>query len=706
MTEATAHALRVLEYERIREVLSSYATSSLGKAQALSLEPCPSAREAAAELARTEEMRALIRRGRLPLAGVRDVLREFEAETAQGRAAGPGLLYRLVDLLEAAKSVREVLARHASALPELAALASRMDDLPDLREAIVSKIDAREGVRDDATERLSALRRTIRDLRDSLRSRASRILAQPKLRAAFQTEGLTVKDDRYLLPVKAEYRSWVPGPIRDRSQSGATLYVEPEEISLDGDRLLEALDAERDEAEVVLWDLTRRALAARETIRAVQQTLGRMDFIHAKAAFAEAFGLASPAVADGGALELVEVRHPYLLWLARGAGRGPGDADMETARSRVVPIDVRLGDAYRILVVTGPNTGGKTVALKTIGLTVLMALSGVPVAAREGTKVPWFSKVFADIGDEQSIEQSLSTFSAHLQNIIRVVREADEESLVLLDELGAGTDPLEGAALGRALLDTFLAKRWTAVITTHLGNLKEYAYTREGVENAAMEFDPKTLRPTYRMLLGVPGSSNALAIARRMGLDPAIVGAAEAEIAAAQAPTRDLISRMERSRRRAEKELRRAERVRRRAQGEAREYRERLESVEAQREALLSEADRLVEDSIRKVRETIGPLVERLRNVPKTHRPLVDKLAEEVERLLTATPVGEKREAYARSLKKDDFVYVPKFREKARVRKVDKADRKLTVLLNGILVEIGFDDVSWLEGPPAGSGPA
>ena len=697
--DPSSHALRVLEYDRVREVIASYAVSALGKGLASRMMPLPSQEEARKHLAQTTEMRALLKRQRVPLQGLQDVVAELEAITGQGQPAEPELLFHVADLLTTGRTVRELFEQHASALPELAALVAGLGDLPVLREEILGKLDPRAGVKDGATEKLGDLRRQIGDLRSILRSKAARKLSDPRLRAAFQSEGVTIKNDRYLLPVKAEYRSWIHGPIRDRSQSGSTLYVEPDEITLEGDLLIDVLESERSEVERVLWDLTRSALAARPVLKSLQETLGRVDFTQAKASYAETFGFSTPELRADGVLDLRSARHPYLLWLARDTRRDHRDIDLEEVNGKVVPIDVRLGETFGVLVVTGPNTGGKTVTLKTIGLNVLMALSGVPVAAAEGSKVPWFATVFADIGDEQSIEQNLSTFSAHLTQIRDVLRHADERSLILIDELGSGTDPLDGAALGRALLDRFLDRGWRAIITTHIGSLKEYAYSREGVENAAMEFDVRTLQPTYRLLMGVPGSSNALAIARRMGLDEDVLKAAELEIAQVKAPTRDIISRMEKSRRMVEKERRRTERARRRVQGAARIYEERLKEVEAMRGAMQAEAQLLVDHSVREVKGKIAPLVEDLKNVPKTHRPLVDKLAEETENLLAGTPLGARRESYARSLKKEDEVYVPKFRQKAKVRKIDKANRVLTVLLNGIPTEISFDDISWIDGP-------
>ena len=699
-SDTTRHALEVLEYDRIRETVAAYAASPLGKARAGELLPLADLETVRLHLKQTEEMRALSRRARIPLSGLRDVMKELEALAEQGRPGDPEFLYRVVDLLRAGLSVRELLLENRSALPELGTMASEIEDLPDLREEIPARIDPREGVRDEATEKLGGLRREIEILRRNLRSQVTRMHSDPRLRSAFQSEGISIKNDRYLLPVKAEYRSWVPGPIRDRSQSGSTLYVEPEAITYDGDRLLDALDRERDEVQRILWDLMRRVLAARDVLERIQEKLGWVDFTYAKACYAETFGLAAPEVNTDGILELREARHPHLLWLARDMKQDHREVDIDQVRRRVVPVSVRLGERFNILIITGPNTGGKTVALKTVGLNTLVALSGVPIAADPGSRVPLYSSVFADIGDEQSIEQSLSTFSSHLTHVIEILRAADRRSLILLDELGAGTDPIEGAALGRALLDLFLARGWSAMITTHLGSLKEYAYIHDGAENAAMEFDQRSLKPTYRLLMGVPGSSNALAIARRMGLDEEVLAAAEQETARVEAPTREIISRMEHSRRRVEKERRRAERVRRKAQGTAKAVERRLTELDAEREAMQAEAELAMDRVAREVKARLEPVVSQLRNVPKAHQSLVEKLAAEVSQLVRHTPLGEKREAFARSLKKGDEVYVPKFREKAQVKKIDKGGRALTILMNGLPVEVSFDDVSWLDGPP------
>jgi DNA mismatch repair protein MutS2 len=340
VTEPSGHALRVLEYDRIRDVLASYAVSAPGKDATSRMGPLADLATVERRLAETEEMKALLKHERLPLGGLRDVSGGLDAASAHGRPAEPDVLFQVVDLLRTGAAAREAIGRHRSALPRLAEIADGMDDIPSLRQEILAKIDAREGVKDGATEKLAALRAELQVLRDNLRARAHRILVEPRLRTAFQSEGLTVKNDRYLLPVKAEYRSWVHGPVRDRSQSGSTLYVEPDEITLEGDRLLEVLDKERDEVQRILWDLTRKTFAARSALGALQEKLAWLDFTAAKAAFASAFGFSAPEVNERGILDLRDARHPYLLWLARDLKRGPREVDLEAVQSKVVPISV------------------------------------------------------------------------------------------------------------------------------------------------------------------------------------------------------------------------------------------------------------------------------------------------------------------------------------------------------------------------------
>lgn len=694
--DPSGHALRVLEYDRIREVLASYASSALGRDVATRLKPRTDAPTIRRELAQTEEMRALLQHTRLPLTGSHDVLGELDRVKRHGRPAEPEQLFRVVELLRVGAALRELLAEN-SATPELRVVAQRFEDLPELREEIPAKVDSREGVRNDASPKLYEVRTQIAVHRKRLREGSNQILNTPRLRAAFQEGGVTVKHDRYLLPVKSEYRSWIKGPIRDRSHSGATLYVEPESLTQIGDQLIDCVDQERSEVLRILWELTRALLEVRPTLRRIQESVAWMDFTYAKACFADTFGLAAPTIEEQRVLDLREARHPYLMWLARDTRQDHREVDLAAIHAQVVPMSVRLGEHYRVLVVTGPNTGGKTVVLKTIGLNVLMALSGVPIAATSSSRVPYYSDVFADIGDEQSIEQSLSTFSSHLTQVIHVLRNASDEALILFDEMGAGTDPVEGAALGEAILDRCLERGWHTIITTHIGSLKTLAFSRGGVENAAMEFDEKSLQPTYRLLMGVPGRSMALAVARRMGLDEEVLRAAEKSTQRSGEPTERLIRGMEKSRRRIERERQKATNARRKMQGEVKEFEERKQELEAESATLRQEMEEEIDSVLRQAKMKLQPMLDRLQNVPKSHRELVDQLRAAVDDCMVSTPLGEKREAFARSLKKGDQVFVPKFRERAEVRKIDKGGRLLTVLLNGLRVQIGFDDVSWID---------
>ena len=695
-----SHALRVLEYNRVCEILTSFAATGLGRARIAALTPIGDRDELAARLQEVNEMRGLIEAARLPLAGFKEVATAIRALVEGGRPAEPELLWDILELLRGGRALRSALTRESDVYPAMARVGRSIEDVVELRERIERSIDPKGGLRDQATEKLARLRAEVSQARESIRRRIARLLTTPRLQRAMQQEGVKFKNDRYLLPVKEEYRRWVPGVVRDRSQTGATLYVEPADLVIDGDDLLRLLDSERNEAQRILWELTRDVLAVEDVLRRIQDRVADVDLTYAKARYARAYQLSQPRIVDAGegfALKLTEARHPYLMWMCRDETRGIHEPDLERVHAEVVALDVRLGNDRRILVVTGPNTGGKTVVLKTIGLNVLMALSGIPIAVGEGSCVPFVSNVFADIGDEQSIEQSLSTFSAHLTQIYEILRDGDPSALVLLDELGSGTDPLEGAALATALLEWFHGLGWHVIVTTHLGSLKEFAFTHDGAENAAMQFNRESLEPTFRMAVGLPGGSHALEIARRLGLLEEIVDAAQQEVDSAQGPTREVIEKMVDSHRRLEKERLRMQRLRQRAQGERRAAESDREEARVERDVWRKEAEILVDDVIRSARGKLVALVDKLRSVPKSHQPVVDELRWTLELLLTETPLGERREKFARSLKKEDEVYVPKFRERCKVRKINKTERVVTVLLNGIPTEIGFDDVSWLE---------
>jgi len=475
--------------------------------------------------------------------------------------------------------------------------------------------------------------------------------------------------------------------------------VEPEELVESQNAYADLRVQEDREVSLVLTLLTREILSREADIRSAMLALAHFDLVMARARYARDYRFTRAEV-GAGQLVLKDARHPLLLVQARVVARNQGHDERESvdrAVSSVVPLDVRLLGDFHCLVITGPNTGGKTVALKTVGLIVLLTQSGLFVPVAPGSSLPVFDGVHADIGDEQSLEQSLSTFSSHMSRIARILREATPRSLVLLDELGAGTDPLEGGALGEALLEVFHRTGVACIVTTHLSALKEFAYQHARAENACMEFDTESLRPTYRLLLGQPGRSNALLIARRLGLAREVCDRAVELLGDDDRRTEEVIAAMERSRRdldsrrqTMEEDVRAARDVRLSAEKE-------LEEARSREMTLSREAEHEIDSAVRELRRRLEPLLARLRSAP---RPL-DELATELESILDEalrrSKLDEKRRTYALGLKKEDTVYLPRYGQTGRVRKVDRGREVVSVRVGSLVVEVPFSDVSWIE---------
>ena len=449
------------------------------------------------------------------LGGVRDVRSPARA-AGRGQVLTPSELLEIADLARASTRLRRTFARTRQETPLLSTLAAGLADLEALRELIAGAVDERGEVRDSASRELQAIRRERDAVHGRLQQRMEALLRSASLRPSLQDPIVTLRDGRYVLPVRSEARSAVPGIVHDSSASGATIYVEPLAVIDLGNRWRELQAQERHEIERIMRTLSEAAGEAEHELVDAVERLARLDLALAKARLAGHLGAADLTEAGSdapwlveapAALRLVEARHPLL-------------------EGEVVPVTIEVGGETRALLITGPNTGGKTVALKTAGLLSLMALAGLPVSADKGTRIPVYDAVFADIGDEQSIEQSLSTFSGHVTAIIDILERAGPRSLVLLDELGAGTDPTEGAALAIAIVGRLAEEGATLIATTHHSELKLFAHREAGVLNASVEFDLETLAPTYRLRIGVPGQSNALAIAERLGMPGAIVEAA------------------------------------------------------------------------------------------------------------------------------------------------------------------------------------
>ncbi len=605
--------LRTLEYEKILARLAAHCDFPASAELARALGPTPSLRKARARLAETSEARRLLASHPMTIGGARDIRPHVDL-AARGGVLEPETLLEIKDTLAACRDLKKAILRMEDEYPLLSRLAARLPDTYGIVTAISHAISERGDVLDAASPDLASIRAELRTAHERLISRLQKIITNPKIVPMLQEAIITQRDGRYVIPLRAEFKGQIKAIVHDQSASGATLFIEPLTVVELNNRYRELGLAERDEVRRVLADLSSHVAAHAEALIAGIQALAELDLAFAKARYAEELDAVEPVLLESAktarlpTLKLLSARHPLL--------------DPET----VVPIDVVLEGGVRALVITGPNTGGKTVTLKTVGLLALMAQAGLHIPAQSGSELPCFRAVYADIGDEQSIEQSLSTFSAHIKNIIRILKKADAQSLVLLDELGAGTDPQEGSALARAILSYLLERRALTLVATHYPELKLFAHATPGVVNASVEFDLHTLRPTYHLTIGLPGRSNALAIAKRLGLPEAVLAAARREIHPDDLRADDLLDEIQRQKRLAHRERRKAEKARREAHRLRRELAERLEKIEDERLAILEAAREEAEAQVRALQAEVRELKRMLR---KARQPL--EAAKEVE---------------------------------------------------------------------------
>ncbi len=506
--------LEKLQFDRVRKVIADGCACSLGKELAHRLEPVTKRSAICRWFDQVREMTAAADAvGLPPLGGVHDIRTSVHAA---GKPAGLDAedLHVISETLAATANVARWVANLPEESPLLRHAARQIGDFGALATQIDRAIDERGQVRDDASGRLLEIRRSMERLRDEVGEIFARILRRPQMQRILQFPNATLRGDRTVLPLKTEYRGQLKGIVHQASDSGSTLFIEPAEAVQANNAIVRLKEEERREIVRILAQLSFVIHQNADGILQTLRGIGVLDLIAAKVRYLRTRNAVCPEVSSDRVLLLNQARHPVLLELAR--------AD-ETGQRSVVPIDVRLGDDFDLLVITGPNTGGKTVTLKTIGLLALMGQAGIPIPAGPGSRIPIYRRIHVDIGDEQSIEQSLSTFSSHLSNILRTIEQISEHSLVLLDELGSGTDPDEGAAIGRAIIDEIIRVGCCGVLTTHLSALKSVAFTSDRVDNASVEFDVESLRPTYHLRLGEPGNSNAITIAQRLGMPKRMV---------------------------------------------------------------------------------------------------------------------------------------------------------------------------------------
>lgn len=530
-------ALKTLEYYKIIDMLEAFATSSIGKNKCRQLRPLDNLTEI--ETMQQETADALSRiyqKGSLSFSGVKDVrgsLKRLEI----GSTLGIGELLAIRSLLENASrakaySRRETENEHTDSLDNMFEL---IEPLSPLAAEIGRCILSEDEISDDASTGLRQVRRSMKLTNDKIHTQLSSFVSGNS-RTYLQDAVVTMRNGRYCIPVKSEYKSQVPGMIHDQSSTGSTIFVEPMTIVRLNNEMRELEIQEQKEIEMILSNLSQLAAENLDAISDDVKLLSELDFIFARAQLAKFQNATEPRFNRDRIIDIKKARHPLI------------------DKHKVVPIDIRIGETFDLLIVTGPNTGGKTVSLKTVGLLTLMGQSGLHIPAFDNSRLSVFREVYADIGDEQSIEQSLSTFSSHMTNVVRFMETADSDSLVLFDELGAGTDPTEGAALAIAILSTLHDRGIRAMATTHYSELKVYALSTPGVENASCEFDVETLRPTYRLLIGVPGKSNAFAISQKLGLPLSIIERAKEQISQEDETFEDVLSSLEESRKTIESE--------------------------------------------------------------------------------------------------------------------------------------------------------
>ena len=633
-------ALKTLEYDKIINQLTEYAASPLGKALCQNLSPSSDLEEVRTWQAQTTDAVTRIRlKGSVSFSGIRDIGDSLKRLDIGSSLSIPELLSISSLLTVAARA--KVYGRHdgeddarGTGEPQddfdsLEPLFAGLEPLTPLNNEIKRCILSEDEVADDASPGLSHVRRSMKVTADRIHTQLNSILNSN--RSYLQDAVITMRDGRYCLPVKSEYKNQVSGMVHDQSATGSTLFIEPMAIIRLNNEMRELEIQEQKEIEAVLASLSNQAAPCTEELRMDMELLAQLDFIFAKAGLARHYKCSAPVFNDNGYIHIKDGRHPLLNPQA------------------VVPINVWLGREFDLLIVTGPNTGGKTVSLKTVGLFTLMGQSGLHIPAWEGSELAVFDQVFADIGDEQSIEQSLSTFSAHMTNIVRILNEADSRSLCLFDELGAGTDPTEGAALAIAILSFLHNMKCRTMATTHYSELKVFALSTPGVENACCEFNVETLQPTYRLLIGIPGKSNAFAISQKLGLPGYIIDDAKSHLEAKDESFEDLLTSLESSRLTIEKE-----------QAEINAYKDEIASL---KNRLTQKEERLDERKDKILKNATEEAQRILREAKET----ADQTIKQINKLAASSGVGKELEA-----------------ERARLRdQLKKTDEKLTVKPKG-----------------------
>ncbi|QFT90119.1 Endonuclease MutS2 [Bacillus sp. THAF10] len=683
--------LKVLEFNKVKDKLAGFSASSLGREKVLQLMPSIDYMEVVKSQEQTDEAATVLRlKGEVPLGGITDI----RAHVKRAEIGGTLNTQELLDIAGTIYAARK-LDRFVETLLEeelyIPILKNYMDQLviyPELERNIKNCIDEYGEVLDGASEKLRGIRQQLRSTESRVREKLESMIRSSNAQKMLSDSIVTIRNERYVIPVKQEYRGAYGGIVHDQSSSGATLFIEPQQVVDLNNVLQEAKVKEKLEIDRILAELSAEVAEVARDLMENVSILAEIDFMFAKAKYAKHIRATKPKINDKRIVRLVQARHPLI----------PGD--------EVVPNTIELGKDYTSIVITGPNTGGKTVTLKTLGLLQIMAQSGLQVPAQDGSEVGVFSAVYADIGDEQSIEQSLSTFSSHMVNIVDILKKVDHNSLVLFDELGAGTDPQEGAALAISILDEVYQRGACVIATTHYPELKAYGYNREGVVNASVEFNVDTLSPTYRLLIGVPGRSNAFEISKRLGLENDVIQRAKEFVSEDSNKVENMIASLEASQKRAEAEWQEAEQIRKTSEKLHEELEQQMQALDEQRDKLMEKAAEKAEKLVEQAKQEAEQVIRELRKMRMEQHAHVKEheLIDAKKRLGDAVPTvkksasTKKQEVANQTLEPGDEVKVLSLNQKGHL--VEKTGEKEWQVQIGIMkMKVKDKDIHYISRP-------
>ena len=684
--------LHTLEYNKILDQLTEYAFSADARSRCQKLRPITDRAQIEQLQQQTSDaLSRLFKYGSLSFSGVTDI-RDSLKRLEIGGALSAIELLRVCSLLESAKRAKAFArSQEDNDQPDdsLTGLFAGIEPLTPLYDEIRRCILSEDEIADDASSTLHSIRRSMRGMNDKIRAQMNSMINNTTTRSYLQDTVITMRDGRYCLPVKAEAKSLVPGMIHDQSSTGSTLFIEPMAVVNLNNEYKELQLREQEEIEVILAGLSNLTASYATQLLADYELLTELDFIFARAAFAQTYNGVAPLFNDDGRIHIRKGRHPLL------------------DPKKVVPIDVRLGEDFRLLIVTGPNTGGKTVSLKTVGLLTLMGQSGLHIPASERSELGIFDEVFADIGDEQSIEQSLSTFSSHMVNIIRILEQVNDRSLVLFDELCAGTDPTEGAALAISILSKLHLYGARIMATTHYSELKVYALSTPGVENACCEFDVATLSPTYRLLIGIPGKSNAFAISEKLGLPTDLITDAKGRISKSEGDFEDLIADLEKSRSTIEREQLEINQYKAEIESLKEKLEQKQERLDSSRDKILREANEQAYNILKEAKDVADETIRNFNKYGKAGAP-VSEMEKERTRLRgkmdkAAQKMSEQKKASVpnhnvpKKLRIGDSVKVISMNLKGTVHSLPNARGDLYVQMGILRSLVNINDLILLE---------